>query len=321
MTDVIRQMVYSFARQGDTTWRAVSRLAPETSQSEEVLTLPKPCPCGECLGEIFASWRYGGQRGPGYLGVRGLEDYADWDQLRSDVALTDEERRIIVAMSPNEGNIDAVQSYDSEILTAGAMQKTINSRGYGEFPAQVAAFKEKFPALYRSLFKNCGWNVVKDAKGWRMYYKEQTGPSLKRTLRSGFDTSFTGRKSSVPLNAIVHAISSPEFQVLQVSDFVTRLRVVSGLSIREDLRLDQYLASPLGKALALDHHINRPAYVVPDLRTALSQLLDRSPNLGPDPREWENHEEAERALIEIYAPARRMTDAGSRYRKLRDRLR
>lgn len=320
MADVIRSMAYSLVRSEEGMWRAVTRLAPAVNQSEEVLTIAKPCPCGECLGEIFASWRYGGQRGPGYRGTRGLDQYADWDQLRRDMAVTDEERAIIVAMAPNEGNIDAVQSYDSEILTAGAMQKTINPRGYGEFPVQVAAFKEKFPGLYQRLFSNCGWEVAKDARGWRMYFRDETGTSLKKTIRSGFEEAFSGRRSSAPLNAIVHAIASPEFQALQVSDFVVRLRHVSGLTVHNGLRLDQYLSSPLGKALALDHHINRPAYVVPDLRAALTRLFDKFPALDPDPGKWRDHGEAEAALIEIYAPSRRMTDAESRYRKLKERL-
>ena len=42
-----------------------------------------------------------------------------------------------MGVAPNEGNFDAVQSYDSEIITAGAMQKTVNSSGTGELPEQI----------------------------------------------------------------------------------------------------------------------------------------------------------------------------------------
>ncbi|MGT2490990.1 hypothetical protein ACU4GD_11770 [Cupriavidus basilensis] len=49
-------------------------------------------------------------------------------ELADSGEITAGERRILVAMSPNEGNLDAVQSYDSEVLTAGAMQKTIKSQ-------------------------------------------------------------------------------------------------------------------------------------------------------------------------------------------------
>lgn len=320
MTEAIKRMVYGFVRPGEPGWSASTQLEPFAQQSEEVLTIPRPCPCGECLGEIFASWRYGAQRGPGYRGQLALEHYADWAQLRIDVGLTDEERRIIVAMSPNEGSMDAVQSYDSEILTAGAMQKTINPRGYGEFPAQVAAFKQKFPERYQQLFESCGWRVEQEARGWRMYYQGESGPNLKRSIRYGFESPFSGKKSSALLNPIVHAIASPEFQALQVSDFVARLRLVSRLPIQGGIRLDQYLASPLGRALALDHHINRPAYVASDLRSALTRLFDNWPSLSTDPRGWSNYDATEAALIEIYGPARRMTDSSSRYRKLKDRL-
>jgi len=30
-------------------------------------------------------------------------------------------------MSPNEGKVDSVQAYDGEVLTVGAMQKTIKT--------------------------------------------------------------------------------------------------------------------------------------------------------------------------------------------------
>ncbi|MDO6676597.1 hypothetical protein Q4517_13695 [Tenacibaculum sp. 1_MG-2023] len=39
---------------------------------------------------------------------------------------------IIIAVTKNEGKLDSVQSYDSEILSASAIQKTINIKGEGE---------------------------------------------------------------------------------------------------------------------------------------------------------------------------------------------
>ena len=82
-------------------------------------------------------------RGGGYNELR-IEDRRGAEQIYNP------------AMSRNEGNIDSLQSYDSEILTAGAMQKTINSSGSGEFLIQVFDFKVRHPQLYQSLFENCG---------------------------------------------------------------------------------------------------------------------------------------------------------------------
>lgn len=41
------------------------------------------------------------------------------------------------------------------------MQKTVNSSGTGELPEQIYKFKKQYPSLYKSLFENCGWVVVK----------------------------------------------------------------------------------------------------------------------------------------------------------------
>lgn len=67
-------------------------------------------------------------------------------------------------MSANEGNLDSVHSYDSEIVSAGTMQKTVNSQGTGEFPAQGWQFKTDHPEEYEKYFQNNGWTVEKQAK-------------------------------------------------------------------------------------------------------------------------------------------------------------
>src|SRR5699024_7111461 len=76
--------------------------------------------------------------------------------------LSPEQQRIValekenIAMSENEGNFDAVHSYDSEAVTAGAMQKTVNSNGFGELSEQVLKFKRNNPNLYLQLFEAYG---------------------------------------------------------------------------------------------------------------------------------------------------------------------
>lgn len=51
--------------------------------------------------------------------------------------ITAGEKKIIVVMSGNEAKINGVQCYDSEVITAGAMQKTVKVSGAGELPAQI----------------------------------------------------------------------------------------------------------------------------------------------------------------------------------------
>ncbi|MEM8939810.1 MAG: hypothetical protein AAGC64_10735, partial [Bacteroidota bacterium] len=100
----------------------------------EAFVVEKPCDCGSEAGYKFKCVKYGSQYEPLYSGSIDLEDYQEWDNLIQNNEITSEEKEILIAMSSNEGNLDAIQSYDSEALSVGAMQKTVNSQGKGEFP-------------------------------------------------------------------------------------------------------------------------------------------------------------------------------------------
>ncbi len=97
--------------------------------------------CGCNYVNQFNVTRWNGQivhYGPLYTGHLSLEHSSALRRFSESGQMTDSEHRILVAMSENEGNIDAVQAYDSEIFTAGACQKTVNKTGKGEFSTQVA---------------------------------------------------------------------------------------------------------------------------------------------------------------------------------------
>ncbi|MDR0182130.1 hypothetical protein [Lysobacter arvi] len=283
---------------------------------------PENCECGCCLGAIFATVSYHGVSGPSYRGKKPLSAYGRWGALVQKGDATTDERDILVAMSENEGNLDSIQAYDSEILTAGAMQKTINSQGLGEFPGQVAAFRRRCPDRYEALFERCGWVVVSEASGARMYYKGKTGPALKQEIRSEFSTPKRGKGKSELLAALVNAISSAEFQDQQVIDFIARMHLVENIiPAGYSVRIGAYLKSKLGRAVVLDHHVNRPGYVRADFGAALDRYFSGSPTTPRNPERWgEAHAKYEAAILEIYGPARRMTDAGLRYRNLKGKL-
>lgn len=284
------------------------------------------CPCGCCLGEVFSATRYGKQYGPVYWGTVALADYKRWDKLLDKGEVSLEERKILVAMSANEGNMDSLQSYDSEILTAGAMQKTINPRGAGELSRQVYEFKEKHPDLYHALFAKCGWEVRADNEQCYLYYDGLTGDELKALLRNGFDQSaFESKKkqASKPLAVFLNAINSEEYLDKQVVDFVARLRQAMGLSPANCTlyTLGDYVHSCLGKALILDHHVNRPSNVARDFSASLNDFLLRYPDVPENPRQWgANHVRYESDLLSIYGPSRTMTNARHRYENLKGKL-
>lgn len=260
------------------------------------------------------------------------------DDMVSAGELSLSEQRILIAMSENEGKLDSVQSYDSEVLTAGAMQKTINSSGSGEFPAQVAQFKKSSEADYQNLFEQCGWTVEGAGLSATMYYSHQeltggekiTGANLKKLIRNGCSIdNYRSMVENIPLTAIVHAISSKVYEKRQLLDFVDRLRnvVLPTVPTHYSHAVGEYFTSDLGRATALDQSVNRPAYVGRDIGKALNAFFSRHPSVSKDPSGWgNNHAAYEAEILEIYGPTREMARvdgvsvAPARYSSLKKNL-
>lgn len=287
------------------------------------------CACGTGLGAIYSTVSYGRenpQYGPSYSGGIGLKDYEGWRGLVSSGEVSGDERDILVAMSENEGNLDALQSYDSEILSVGAMQKTINPRGAGELPQQVYEFKCEHPDMYERLFFRCGWEVREERGVQYLYYDGVTGADLKKILREGFNAEAKrlGRKlPSKPLAVFSNAIVSEEFMAKQVTDFVRRLRLAVSLypSGYPGFSINQYLKTKIGKAAVLDQHVNRPGYVRADFGSALKKFFSQYPHVSEVPTEWgDAHEKHEGNLLEVYVSVRRMTNSEKRYNDLKAKL-
>lgn len=286
----------------------------------------KGCDCGKKdFDKQFQCTRYGKVYGPVFWGTMKLADYKHWDELIKDKKVTKEEKEILVGMSENEGKLDSVQSYDSEILTVGAMQKTVNPQGKGEFPIQVAEFKEKYPAKYKELFEDCGWTVESNT----MYYKDPndsgatkiTGSALKTKIREGFkESEFKKKLKCTPLEPIAKASQDKDFQAKQVEDFIDRLKnkVLPIKPKGYSYTLKQYLKSKLGKATALDHHINRPGYVKTDFGKALDTFFANNSTVSKNPGEWgDKHAEYEKTILDDYGVNRRGTDMKGRYNKMK----
>ncbi|MBX9296440.1 hypothetical protein K5M33_10645 [Chromobacterium vaccinii] len=303
--------------------------------TKSTVVVPVCHDCGCDYGEIISCTKYGSTYGPVYHGELPIDQYPGWAAMIKNGEVTESEKRIIIIMSANEGNMDSVQSYDNQILTAGAMQKTISPTGAGEFPAQVADFKEKHPELYQSLFENCGWTVEgKGPTDRKMYYKDKeltggnkiTAVELKNLLRdsSKFNKKTNSKKEkqeSRPLAAIIKALKHEYFLEHQVQDFIKRLRLVMNLKITDGKisgKVSDYLKSELGRATALDQHVNRPAYVTTDIKSAVHAYIAKHPDVKPDPATWgTNHAKIESGVLEIYGNARQGTDMPLRFKKLK----
>jgi len=280
--------------------------------------------CGKEYSKKVQCTRYGKIYGPVYWGTKRLKNYSKWDELIQNGVLSQTEKDIIVGMSANEGKLDSVQSYDSEILTVGAMQKTINPEGKGEFPIQVEKFKKRFPHKYKMLLQNCGWTVSHHM----MYYqdpddknaKKITAIELKRKIRKGFSKeNFTKYIRSKPIEPVIRLAKDADFQSIQIEDFIQRLRK-KVLPLRPktyQYALKDYVKSKLGRATLLDHHINRPGYVSIDFKKALDNFFIHNTHVSKNPNVWGHlHSSYESKIIDYYGKHRRGTDMVRRFNKL-----
>jgi hypothetical protein len=272
--------------------------------------------------------RYNNTYGPvvfGTVKIDSEEVNIHWNELIDTNVITEKEKNIICKMSVNEGNLDAVQSYDSEIITAGAMQKTVPvGVSSGELSIQVEKFRSKNPDEYQELFVEYGWFLDSS----KLVYQSQsfsegeklTNKDLKAGLRNMCSSdNFKKTIDCKPIYDLSNSISQPIFIKQQLLDFIDRLHLICKLKVN-DLEVEDIFKSELGLATALDHHVNRPSNVISHIKKAIKDLHKEHPNISEDVSTWgSSHSDNENKLIDIYGCSRTdMTDGANRFEKLKE---
>ena len=297
------------------------------------------CACGCCLEIKFSRYKWVRKRGghpddtyfgPVFNGTKKLNKFTGWNDLISKGKATSDEKAIVIAMSSNEGAMDAVQAWDWQTFSAGAMQKTVTPEGYGELPKQIGEFQAENTVLFNEIFAQCGWSIRQEAGGARIYYSSKdtgyediTGRALYNFIKKDFGQADSGfPKKSESLASIASAIIHEEFQKKQVIDFIARMRVALSKSPRGySSPASEFFQSKLGRALVLDHDVNAPGNVSRDLKSAIDTLRSRHSGLSSNPLLWgENRIQYENELIAIYGPARSMNSPLERYNHLNELL-
>jgi hypothetical protein len=306
---------------------------PATTSSDHPTTPVSICNCGCAFATQFYTSRNGAVYGPAHDGHLKLRDSPVFLLSYQQHKMTQEEFDIIGAMSINEGNIDAVQSWDSEVVTAGAMQKTINSSGNGELPTQIAKFKTQNLAAYNELFSHCGWDVQGSGTSAKVTYTHQTltsgnaitGSELKTLIRNGFDeAAYTSHHSSqhtpappnIPLASLLQATSDTRYISLQVDDFIERYHAVMAKVVpnTEGLTVSQVFYTKLGRATALDEDVNRPSHVVNDIKNAIHHIGHPVSTWPTNPAQ---RQIIELQVVEYYGLHRNMTHPVERFNNLK----
>lgn len=273
--------------------------------------------------------KYGTSGGPQYKQCHNhtLASYSGWDDLISSNIKTSSEKNVLVAMSANEGDMDAVQAYDSEIITVGAMQKTVNPSGAGELPRQLAQLRDDpaTKAVFDREIGSKGYSINKEIIGKHrdgtpkygvhdfLYFKDPKDPDSKPITGASLDSLIQSHRErwKDTLEPFRLLGRTPEFQKKQVLDFNDRL--IQALDKKPkgyQSSIGDYITSEYGSALVLDQDVNRPGYVREDFGKSLDAFFNDNPNVSKDPTSWSTDDRVayEKSILENYVTERRGTD-------------
>lgn len=210
----------------------------------------------------------------------GSEKMADFisqhGDLLSEFEITQSSQNVMMAVSENEGNLDAINTWDNCYMTFGMFQWTLGAKhGAGELPALLKKIKEAEPEIFAKYFGKYGLDVSSDTdnvygfvtlngeKIQRSYDKEQF-----RSPHWSFVFWRAGHDELVKAIEVEHALS-------RLKTFYWKM-TINGHPI------SKIITSEYGVGLILDNHVNRPGYVKPCIRNAMQQTGLMNPDTWSD---------------------------------------
>lgn len=224
-----------------------------------------------------------------------------------EVNLNDSEMNVIFAISENEGNLDAVNTWDNQFMSFGMFQWTAGGAGKpGELPALMKIIKDSHPDNFQHYWGQFGLDVIDvgNKSGWFSYRGKK--------LVSAADKSML--REHIWAYRFARAGADIEVQAAQIRHAVNRIKQFFYVSSSKlnGYSLADLVTSEYGVALLLDNHVNRPGYVY----GCMAAALDRS-NLSAEELSRGGDEE-EQLVIKNYLDVREtygkhpMTDARQR---------
>ena len=232
-------------------------------------------------------------------------------------ALSDSTLNVMQAVSVNEGNLEAINTWDNAFLTFGAFQWTVGTAdGPGELPALLYRLLEDDEGVFDDLFGRHGLGLedvrLPDSEPGRGYFtldgRAVRTPEEKEQLRTmvwAYRFKVSGENDVMRRTEIRHAAGRVD--LFYRSD----LKQIRGRHVAE------YVTSEYGVALLLDQHVNRPGHVPRTMTQAVDRMTEERGG-SDDPENWSDEEEAR--LLEIYVEIRNetsMTDAADRAARTR----
>ena len=184
-----------------------------------------------------------------------------------EVNLTDSEMNVIFATSENEGNLDAVNTWDNQFISFGIFQWTAGGPGKpGELPVLINIVKDRYPDDFQHYWGQFGLDVVDvdNKTGWFSYRgKRLISATDKAMLREHiWAYRFARAGADIEVQAV---------QILHAVNRINQFYFVNSSQL-DGYALSALITSEYGVALMLDNHVNRPGY----LRGCVAAALERS---------------------------------------------
>ncbi|WP_034258920.1 LysM peptidoglycan-binding domain-containing protein [Aequorivita capsosiphonis] len=177
--------------------------------------------------------------------------------LLAALKISKSEVQALLATSENEGNLDAVNTWDNCFMSFGMFQWTLGSgTAEGELPALIKLVKEKYPDAFEQFCGQFDVDVSEDTNGtygYLMYKNKKVNTAdAKQFFRSNivaYRFAAAGLDDRVCAIQVLHAIN--RFNLF----YFKKTSKLGGYNLF-DLLSSEYAA-----ALFLDNHVNRPGYL------------------------------------------------------------
>lgn len=218
---------------------------------------------------------------------------------------------VMRAVSKNEGNLEAINTYDNAFLSIGIYQWTAGpGTDPGELEGLLYRYKTTNTAAFNAYFGSFGLDINVPAPKPNVLH---TGFMVLggKTLKTPADKAVL--RDPIWAYRFWRAAHDNSFRACQIQHAVSRIDVFHNapLGLAGGLHLKDYVTSEYGIALLLDQHINRPGHVPKTLVTAISKYLGQGG--ATNPATWSTGDENK--MLDIYVDERAstsMTDSTKR---------
>ena len=224
--------------------------------------------------------------------------------------------RVVQAVSLNEGNLEAINSYDNCFMSFGLFQWTAGpAQDAGELAGLLDRIKQRDAAKFHEYFGSFGLDAVITHPG-----------KLTIGFLSLRDTRLDSPESKAPLRAAEwayrfwRAAHDDTVRICQIDLAVARIDAFYDDAITlpgggTTRNINQYITSELGVSLLLDEHVNRPGHVPDTLKNGITDYVKGTRRA--DPFVWTDDDE--KKVIQAYIRIRNgtnMTDSQKRADKI-----